>query len=180
MLLDRFVKVEQAEGVRDGRSGPTDSRGDVLLRQPELVDQLPEGERLFDRVQVFALEVLDEGQLELVASGDLADDDRDPLEPGELRGAEPPLPGHDLVAVEGLRHEDRQEDAVVGDARGEPFELRLAHVSPGLERVRPDARERDLGRAGVGAALGDQRGEAAPESALAFGMDGHAAPAWTG
>ena len=74
----------------------------VLLRQPELVDQLPEGERLFDRVQVFALEVLDEGKLELVAIGDLADDDRDPLEPGELRGAEPPLPGHDLIAVEGL------------------------------------------------------------------------------
>ena len=67
VLLDRFVKVEQAERVRDRRSSPTDSRGDVLLGQPELVDQLPEGERLFDRVQVFALEVLDEGELELVA-----------------------------------------------------------------------------------------------------------------
>jgi hypothetical protein len=52
------------------------------------------------------------------------------------------------VAVERLRHEDRQEHTVVGDARGETFELCLAHVSPGLERVRPDAREGDFGRAG--------------------------------
>ena len=34
--------------------------------------------------EILALEVLDEGQLELLAVGELADDGRDPLEAGQL------------------------------------------------------------------------------------------------
>ena len=47
-----------------------------------------EGVGLLDRVEVLALEVLDERELELLAVGELADDRRDPLEAGELAGPE--------------------------------------------------------------------------------------------
>ena len=58
---------------------------------------------LLDRVEVGALEVLDERELELVPVGELADDGRDPLQPGHLRGAHASLAGDELVALEGLR-----------------------------------------------------------------------------
>ena len=35
-----------------------------------------------DRIEILALEVLDEGELELVAVGQLPDDRRDPVQPG--------------------------------------------------------------------------------------------------
>ena len=81
-------EVEQPERVGDGRPGPPDPLGDLVLGEPELVDQLAVGERLLDRVEVGALDVLDEGELELVAVGELADERRDPLEAGQRRGAQ--------------------------------------------------------------------------------------------
>ena len=89
----------------------------------ELVDQLAVGVRLLDRVEVRALEVLDERQLELLAIGELADDRRDALQAGQPRGADAALAGDELVAVEGLGDEDRLDDAVLADARGERLEL---------------------------------------------------------
>ena len=56
--------------------------GDVVLAEAELVDELPVGVGRLDRVEVLALEVLDERELELLAVGELADDRRDPLEAG--------------------------------------------------------------------------------------------------
>ncbi len=66
-----------------------------------------------DRVEILALEVLDQRELELVAVGELADDGRDALEPGRWRGPQPALAGDELVAVDRLGHEDRLEDAVL-------------------------------------------------------------------
>ena len=87
--------------------------GDVVLGEPELVDQLAVGVGRLDRVEVRALEVLDERELELVAIGELADDGRDALEAGGLGGAQPALAGDELVAVDGLGDEDRLEHAVL-------------------------------------------------------------------
>ena len=59
--------------------------------------------RRLDRVEVLALEVLDEGELELSLVVELADDGRDALEPGRLGRAKPPLAGDQLVAVDASR-----------------------------------------------------------------------------
>ena len=58
--------------------------GELLLGEPELVDQLAVGVRRLDRIEVLALEVLDERELELLAVRQLADDRRDPLQPGRI------------------------------------------------------------------------------------------------
>ena len=83
-VLDRRGEVEQAKRVGDGRAGPPDARGDLLVGEPEFVDQPAEAVRRLDRVEVLALEVLDERELELVAVGELADDRRDALEAGRV------------------------------------------------------------------------------------------------
>ena len=112
-LLDAGRKLEQAEGVRDRRSGPPDARRDLVLAEAELVDQLAVRFRGLERIEILALEVLDEGELELVAVGELADDRGDAFETGRLRSPEPALPGDELVAVDRLGDEDRLEDAVL-------------------------------------------------------------------
>ena len=117
--LDGRVEVEQAQRVGDRRARPPDPVGDCSWREPELVDELAVGEGGLDRVEVLALEVLDERELELLAVGELADDRRDPVQAGRDRGPEATLAGDELVAVEGLGHEDRLDDAVLGDARRE-------------------------------------------------------------
>ena len=117
-------ELEQAERVGDGRSRATDPLGEVVLGEPELLDELAVGVGGLDRVEVLALEVLDERELELLAIGQLAHDRRDPLEAGRLRGAQAALAGDELVAVDRLGDEDRLEDAVLGDAgaeRRQPF-----------------------------------------------------------
>ena len=138
--LDRWREVEQPERVRDGRSGPTDALGDVVLGEPELVDELAVREGRLDRVEVLALQVLDEGELELLAVRELADDGGDPLEAGGDGGSKPSLAGDELVAVEDLGHEDRLDDPVLGDARRERGELVRHRTCAGLVRVRADPR----------------------------------------
>ena len=175
------MEVEQAERVGDGRARLADPLGDPLLGQAELVDELAIGERLVDRIEVRALDVLDERDLELIAVGELADERGDPLEAGEARRADAALAGDQLVAVEGLRDEDRLEDAVLADARGELLEARVVHVATRLVRVGRDPRERDVddGR-GARGPLRDERREPAARGRIrvAVGVHGHAtAPA---
>ena len=117
-------ELEQAQRVGDGRAGAPDAGRDVVLAEPELVDQLAVGVGRLDRVEVLALQVLDERELELVAIDELADDGRDAIEAGRLGRPEAALAGDELVAVDRLGDEDRLEDAVLGDARAERRQVR--------------------------------------------------------
>ena len=56
-------QVEQPDQVRDRRAGAAEAAGELLLRQPELLDQGRAGARLVDRVQVLAGDVLDQRRL---------------------------------------------------------------------------------------------------------------------
>ena len=103
------------------RALPTRS-ATLLLGQPELVDQLAVRERLLDRVEVRALDVLDERDLELVAVRELADERGDVVEARQAGGPHAALAGDELVAVERLGDEHRLEHAVLADARGELLE----------------------------------------------------------
>ena len=55
--------------------------------------------RLFHRVEVFALHVLDDRDLERVAVADIDRHDRHLVQAGELRGAPAPFAGDDLEAI---------------------------------------------------------------------------------
>ena len=146
-------EVEQPERVRDGRARPADATGDLFVGEPELVDEPAEALGRFDRVEVLALQVLDQRDLELRAVVELADDRRDPLEAGRDGRSQAPLPGDELVAVDGLGDEDRLQDPVLADARGQRRELgrdRSAGVAgTGSGRMRSTAMSTGPGRPGA-------------------------------
>ena len=80
----------------------------VLLRVAEAVHQLPIALRLLDGVEVLALDVLDDGDLEHFLVGQRAHDDRHVMQIGLLRRAPAALAGDDLVGVaQGRTDHDR-------------------------------------------------------------------------
>ena len=134
--LDAGGEVEESQRVRHGRSRPADPGREVVLAEPELLDELPICFGSLERIEVFPLEVLDQRDLELLAIGELPDDRRDALDAGRLRGAEATLTGHELVAVEGFGDEDRLEHAMLEDARGQRRQAFWVEALARLERVR--------------------------------------------
>src|SRR5206468_8019390 len=73
------MEVEQPERVRDGRSGSPDAGREVFLAEVEFVDEAAVRTSGLDRVEILALQVLDEGQLQLLPIRQLADNYRNPL-----------------------------------------------------------------------------------------------------
>ena len=92
-------QLQQPQVVGDRRAILADRVGDLFLRQVELVDEPAIGVRLFDRIEILALDVLDQRHREQPVVGDVADDDRDLEQAGALRGAPAALAGDDLVAA---------------------------------------------------------------------------------
>ena len=60
-LLHRGREVEQAQGVADVRPGPADLLCELLVGGAEVVEQLLVGRRLFQRVELLTVQVLDQG-----------------------------------------------------------------------------------------------------------------------
>src|ERR1019366_6675243 len=93
-------KLEKTEGVGDRRSTFPHPLGDLFMREPEFIDELLIRSRFLQGVEVFAMEVLDQGLLE---TGDVAriglNEDRYGLQPGPAGGAPATLSGDELVAL---------------------------------------------------------------------------------
>jgi len=105
--LDARCQIEQAKRVRHGGPGSPDPGRDLVLAEPELIDELPIRRGGLERVEILALEVLHERELELAAVRELSDDCRDALETGRLGRPKTALAGDELVAVDGLGDQDR-------------------------------------------------------------------------
>ena len=175
--------------IRDRRALEADAFADRLLRRAA-VGERAERERELDRVEIVALHVLDERELEAVARRDVGDDGGNRGATGGLRGAPAALADDELVAVVDGAHDDRLQHAVMADRVGEPLELGGIEAAARLLGIRADALDRQLAgdglrlgrrrRLGLGAALargaGNQRAEAAAERA-AFGSRHRSPPA---
>src|SRR6185369_2994093 len=95
--LHGIRQAEQAERVGDRRTALADAGGDLLLREPVGVDQVPVRLGLLERRQVLALDVLDDRELEaLFRTTTLPHDDRDALEPRLRGGPQTSLPRDQL------------------------------------------------------------------------------------
>ena len=103
VVLDFGRQLEQPERVRDGRAILADRRGHRVLRQVEFVDETAIRFRLVDRVEVFALNVLDQRELEQrlrrLLGADVLEDHGDAREPRALRGAPSTLTGDDPESI---------------------------------------------------------------------------------
>jgi hypothetical protein len=142
--LHGFVEVEESERVGYRGSSTADPFGEVLLREPELIDELPIRPRRFEGIEVLALEVLHEGKFELLPIRKLADDRRDPFQARRSGCADPSLAGDELVAVEGLGNQDGLDHTVLADARRKRLHGRVVHPEARLSGIGPDPIERDV------------------------------------
>ena len=115
-LCTHFVgQFQQAHVVGNRTSIFADRGSDLIVRQSELVSESLIRGRFVNSIQIFALNVLDERQLQqlaFVVEGDVANDNRHLQQAGTLGGAPPPLTGDDAVQIADLLHEDRLDDAV--------------------------------------------------------------------
>src|SRR5438874_11598648 len=140
--LHRVGEAEQPQRVGDRRPALPDPLGELVLREPVLVEQLAVGLGLLERGEVLALHVLDQGELEAVLGAGLAHDDREPLEAGAHRRAQPALAGDQLVAPRDAAHDQRLEEPVAADRVGELAERLVVEVPARLLGVGHDLVDR--------------------------------------
>src|ERR1051326_3158086 len=147
-LLHALRQLHQAQKVRDRRALFADLLRDLFLRQSEFFVQLVIGVRFFDRVEVLALDVLDERELQGVAVGRaLLDDDRYFAESRFLRRAEAALAGDQpVLVIADARNDERLHDAVLANAARQLFDRRFIKSLARLIRVRRNLLHRHLGQ----------------------------------
>src|SRR5580700_7955948 len=114
--LDFLRELQEAYYVGDRSTVFSGTAADFLMREAEFAAETLVGVGGFDWIEVFALNILDEGKLEHPRIRDILDDDGHLSDTGELRGAPSTLPSNDLVAFLVLADDDGLNNAV--DANG--------------------------------------------------------------
>ena len=165
-----------------------------LLGMAIIGDQPPVAVRFLDRVEVAALDILQQGDFESLGIVEIANDDRYLVEPSALRRPPAPLAGDDLVAMAVRPDDDRLDQPALLDRGCKLLQRLLVEITAGLVEMRLDrgdrhhldAAARRLGaprHRGLLSDLAEQGGEAAAEAGGAF-ADGdivaHAAAAVLG
>ena len=103
--LDGSAEVEEPDVIRDRRAVHRDLPADLLLGMTRTRERLI-GERELDRIQILALHVLDDRELEAVGGIDVENHRRHAAPPRELTRAKSPLAHDELVAAPGLPNDD--------------------------------------------------------------------------
>src|SRR6185503_18578992 len=96
-----------------------DELAELLLGMAEVGDQPTIGLRFLDRVQILALDVLDQRDFERLLVAEFADDGGDFVQPGALRRPPASLAGDNLETVAMGTDDDRLDDAAGLDRGGE-------------------------------------------------------------
>ncbi len=96
--LHRDRQPQQPDHVGDERTRPADPGREFIVGDAELVEQLLIGGRLFQRVQLDAVDVLQQGVAQHAVVGGLPHDRGDGGQAGLLGRAPAPLPHDELVA----------------------------------------------------------------------------------
>src|SRR6267378_1602801 len=91
VFLNRGSQLKQPQSVGDYRAAFANLRGNFFLLELKLLDQLSIALGFLDRIEILALEVFDERQLEDIAVVRLAHDDGHLRQPEQLRRAPPPF-----------------------------------------------------------------------------------------
>jgi len=142
--LDRVRQLEQAQRVRHGGAALAQPDREVLVGQPRADQQRLVGGGLVERAQVLALDVLDQGQLEGRDVVGIQDHRRDRLALGQAGGPHAALAGDQREAGRAALDDDRLQDPVVADRRGQPEQRLVVEGLARLVRVRADLGQRDL------------------------------------
>src|SRR5215472_10648494 len=138
-------KLKQPDRVRDVRPRPPHLARKLVMCGRKIVEQLLVGGGLFQRVELFPVQVLHEGLTEQLVVGSAAHDGRDVLQAGQLTGTPAALTHDQLeVARHDLPHHDRLEQADLTYRERQFLQRILVKVLPWLPRVRSDRTDSDL------------------------------------
>ena len=111
-VLERLLELEETQSVGHCGAVFAGAIGNVFLRKLEFGHQALKGARLLNWVEVFALDVLNQRNLERLRFGNVADDSRNPRQGSALGGAPAALPRNELVASLVASHDQRLDDAI--------------------------------------------------------------------
>ena len=139
--LELFVEVEEADGVGDGGATFADFEGDIFLAEMEFLGEASEGFGFFDGVEVFALEIFDEGEFEDFLIGSFANDEGGFGEARALGGAPASFSGNEFEEIAAFAGDEGLDDAVFFDGENEFVEMFVAEDGARLERGSDDAVE---------------------------------------
>ncbi len=131
-------ELEKAQEIGDRGAVFAGALRHLLLGEAEFAGEALVGAGLLDRIEILALEVLDDGDLHRLLVGDLADDGRDGGFSGALRGEPAALAGDELVASGMLADGDGLNDAGDLDGVGEFVEGDIVEMGSGLVRIAVD------------------------------------------
>ncbi len=120
--------------------------GQSFLRMAEAVHQLPVGGGLLDRIQVGALDILDDRDLDHIGIGKLADDDRQFVQLRHLRRTPAAFAGDDLVQTLAGRvrtHDQRLQHTATAQRIGQFLQGFGVEMTARLIRVGGDLFDRN-------------------------------------
>src|SRR5262249_35837475 len=169
-LLDRGWELQEPQRVRDRDAAASDARRHLIVSEVEVLDELLVRGCFLERVEVGAMDVLDQSVLEgrRVVGG--TDQRRDRLQARPSRRPPPPFTGDELVAFVGGAHEHRLEHADLADRIGQRAELLPPEVPRWLGPGGPDRRAGRLvvpaGAEAFRRAGGDQGAESLTQTAF--------------
>ena len=147
LVQGRQQRIARAWEAIEARCEP----GELVLRAPEVVEQLPIGRGLLEWVELRAVQVLQERVPQHRVVLGVLDDRGDRGQSGDLRCAKSPLPHDELVCRSGVvasrrpADDHRLKDADLGDRVDQLGQLVLVEDGPGLARVRADRGDREFG-----------------------------------
>ena len=139
--MELFVEVEEADGVGDGGATFADFEGDIFLAEMEFLGEASEGFGFFDGVEVFALEIFDEGEFEDFLIGSFANDEGGFGEARALGGTPASFSGNEFEEIAAFAGDEGLDDAVFFDGENEFVEMFVAEDGARLERGSDDAVE---------------------------------------
>ncbi len=138
--LHRFRQFQQPQRVGDIAAALADDLRNLVLAVAEFVHQRAIAFRLFERIEIGALDVLDDRELQRLGVGRFDDDDGHFVQAGALRRAPAAFAGDDLVSVDGAAdraRDDRLDDAALAQRSDKFVELGIGESAPRIAAIRP-------------------------------------------
>jgi hypothetical protein len=130
------VQVEKPHGVRDRRSAFADAFGDLILGESEIAMEAFVGAGLLDGIEIFALKIFDESELQHLAIACRANDCWSFGEFEFARGTPAAFTSDEFVLVAYPSNDERLDDATLPNALYEFLEMLTAKLLPWLQRAR--------------------------------------------
>ncbi len=133
-----FRKVEKAHSINNAGFALADAGGDFFRSEVKLGLEFCVGSGELDSVQIFALGVFDDGELEAVLSIDRANNDGNFGEAGDFGGSPAAFAGNDFVLQTVFNDDERLQDAVLLDGVSKHFERGFVKMFTRLSFVADD------------------------------------------